>query len=239
VSARAALRKTALRLQREQRVDEILAAARTLFCEQGFEATSMAGIAARVGVVEGALYKYFESKRALLHAVLERWYEDMCRDYARDLKGVADTRGRLRLLVWRHLRAVRDDRDLCRLMFREVRREKEYHGSRLHGLNRRYTQFLMDVLVAGARNGELREDLPVPLLRDMVYGGIEHYAWNYLCGRGSLDIERTADQILGVLGEGVSRRAAPAGLQREAARLQQIVTRIERELGRPNKRQSR
>jgi AcrR family transcriptional regulator len=219
-----------VRLGREQRVAEILHAARDLFCEKGYEAAAVAEIAARLGIVEGTIYKYFESKRELLLKVLEHWYEEMFGDYERDLAAVAGARQRLRLLIWRHLRTVREYPLLCRLMFREVRAEQDYRGTAVYAKNRRYTQFLVDVLKEGVEAGEFRGDIPLPLLRDMVYGGIEHHAWNYICGRGDLDVDRIAGQIVLVVCDGVSLRPVAADLGRETQRLSQIVDRMERGL---------
>lgn len=202
---RKSARTHATRLSREQRVDEILASARAVFCEKGYEATSVAEIAARIGVVEGLVYKYFPSKRDLLHRMLEHWYEELFGDCTRELAAVTDPRARLHLLVWRHLRAVRDDPQLCRLMFREVREEPNYRGSELHARNRCYTQFLVDVIEEGQRAGAFRTEVPARLLRDLVYGGIEHVTWNYLCSRGPLDIDTTADQITALLCEGLQK----------------------------------
>lgn len=207
-------RSSTPRLAREQRVDEILAAAREVFCNKGYEQTAVAEIAARLGVVEGTIYKYFATKRELLLKVLEHWYEEMFGDYARDLSGVLDARARLRLLVWRHLRSIRDYPLLCRLMFREVQSEHDYHGTVLHDLNRRYTQLLLDVIQAGVDGGEFRDDVAPALLRSMIYGGIEHHAWNYVCGRGALDIDLIADQLVIVLCEGVANRPAVAAQQK-------------------------
>ncbi|MGH8529298.1 MAG: TetR/AcrR family transcriptional regulator [Nevskiales bacterium] len=223
-------RTHAPRLAREQRVDEILAAARDVFCKQGYENTAVSEIAERMGVVEGTIYKYFDSKRELLLKVLEHWYEEMFGDYARDLAGVVGHRARLRLLIWRHLRAVREFPLLCRLMFREVRSEQDYHGSDLHGMNRRYTQFLLDVINDGVSAGEFRADLPPALLRDLVYGGIEHHTWNYVCGRGDLDIDAIAGQITTALCDGITT----ADLRQEMQRLTQIASRIERALPQKN-----
>ena len=205
------------RLAREQRVDEILLAARDLFCEKGYELTAVAEIALKLGVVEGTIYKYFATKRELLLKVLEYWYEEMFGDYARDLAGQSSHRARLHLLIWRHLRSVRDFPRLCRLMFREVQSEHDYRGSLLHDLNRRYTQLLVDVIEAGIAGGEFRADLPAPLLRSLVYGGIEHHSWAYImdatvkngrnvCGRGALDIDSLAEQLTTLVCEGIAVR---------------------------------
>jgi AcrR family transcriptional regulator len=231
--SRSVPRKPAVRLAREQRVDEILDAARQVFCQKGYEQTAMTEIAACLGVVEGTLYKYFASKRALLLAVLERWYEDLLTGYARDLAGISGPRQRLRLLIWRHLRAIHEAPQLCRLMFREVRSESRYKGSRLHAMNQRYTRFLLDVLQEGLDSGEFRGDLPLPLLRDLVYGGIEHYSWNYLCGHGRLDIDATTEAIAAILCNGIAARPVEADSARELRRLSRLATRIEQVLPRP------
>lgn len=230
------LRVHAPRLAREARVDEILIAAREVFCEKGYANSAVAEIADRIGVVEGTVYKYFESKRDLLLKVLERWYEQMFGDYARDLAGVDGTRARLRLLIWRHLRSIKEYPRLCRLMFLEVRSEHDYHGSQLHGLNRRYTGLLIQVLEEGVRRGDFRHDVPMSLLRDMVYGAIEHHTWNFVCGRGDLDIDATADQITALLCDGIATPVESGDLKQETERLAQIVARIERSLPRQSRK---
>ena len=222
------------RLPRERRMDDILVAARDVFAGKGYENTAVSTIAARLGVAEGTVFKYFPTKRELLLKVLERWYQDMLDDYARDLAGVSGAGPRLRLLVWRHLQSVREQPLLCRLMFREVRSEQDYHGSDLHGMNRRYTQFLVDVLREGCERGEFRADLPATLLRDMIYGGIEHHSWNYLCGRGDLDVDAITDQMMGLLAEGIVRSRPAEDLEAETRRLSLRVNKLERHFLKPS-----
>jgi AcrR family transcriptional regulator len=199
-------RVRARRLAPDVRAEGIVDAAREEFCARGYDGTAVAAIADRLGVAEGTVFKYFPTKRALLLAVLERWYEEMFGDYARELAAIAAPRARLRHLVWRHLRTVRDNTELCRLMFREVRAAADYPGSRLHAMNRRYTQLLLDVVQEGVRTRAFRADIPPALLRDLVYGGIEHHAWAFLSGRGRLEPDELADRITGLLVEGLARR---------------------------------
>ncbi|HUO91339.1 MAG TPA: helix-turn-helix domain-containing protein [Rhizomicrobium sp.] len=49
----------------------ILAAARALFADEGFEAASIDGIAAKAGVAKGAVYHHFASKEEIFTRVLE------------------------------------------------------------------------------------------------------------------------------------------------------------------------
>lgn len=54
--------------------DLILDAAESLFAKQGYQATTIKNVAARVGVQGPALYKHFDSKRALFEEVLQRLF---------------------------------------------------------------------------------------------------------------------------------------------------------------------
>jgi AcrR family transcriptional regulator len=51
--------------------DRVLEAARTLFAERGFDATSIAEIGERAGISKSVLYHYFGSKAQLYQAILE------------------------------------------------------------------------------------------------------------------------------------------------------------------------
>ncbi len=55
----------------EEKRTEIVAAARALFLEAGYETTSMASIAAAAGVASNTIYWYFRDKDELLVAVLD------------------------------------------------------------------------------------------------------------------------------------------------------------------------
>lgn len=56
--------------QKEERRRQILATAGALFRDQAFADTTMAEVAARVGLSKGALYLYFETKEQLFLAML-------------------------------------------------------------------------------------------------------------------------------------------------------------------------
>lgn len=58
-----------MRLLTEVKRDAILQAAAKVFQEEGFEAASMAGIAARIGGSKSTLYRYYNSKEDLFVAV--------------------------------------------------------------------------------------------------------------------------------------------------------------------------
>lgn len=55
----------------EEKRDEIIAAARALFIDEGYESTSMSRLAAAAGVAPNTIYWYFQDKDEVLVAVLD------------------------------------------------------------------------------------------------------------------------------------------------------------------------
>jgi AcrR family transcriptional regulator len=81
--------------------DRLLAAAAELFAERGYGGTSMAEIAARVGVRKASLYNYYPSKDELLLELLRRSLGAWQESCLPALEAAGSTEERL----WRHLRA--------------------------------------------------------------------------------------------------------------------------------------
>jgi len=180
---RSALRPAVTRRRRPERRTEILAAARQVFPVAGFDGASMGEIAMRAGCVEGTIYTYFRNKRALFDAVLEAFYEDLIADISPRLAQIEGTRDRLVFFVGRHLRIAIDDTGMGRVINGQVWGRADYQGSNLHALNRRYWRLLTDVLHEGIRRGELLDSLDIPIARDFILGGIQHWAWRMLARR--------------------------------------------------------
>lgn len=170
------------RRRKASRRQEILTAARQVFVEHSYERASVSEIAARAGCVEGTLYTYFRNKRDLLDSVLADFYDALIAEIGPHFGSIQGTRDRLGYLVARHLQITVDDPGMGRLI-REARAADPYFGSKLHGLNRRYSQFLIQTIEDGIGRGELRADLDVTVARDLLFGGLEHVSSTRL-GRG-------------------------------------------------------
>lgn len=213
------------RLPREERMASIMAAAQDEFRARGFADAAMSQIAARAGVVEGSIYRYFTNKHDLLTKVIEAWYEAMLADYARTLAGIEGTRARLRYMVWKHLTTIHENPEMCRLMFDHIRSNPEYDQTAVHRLNRLYTRRTLDIVAEGAAAGELRDDLDMRLVRDLIYGCVEHSTWSYLRGEGNFDPDETADAIIELVLNGLGNPAGgEAGL---ALRIDRAADRLE------------
>lgn len=225
--------KRVKRLPRTERIQDIMKAARTAFAVNGYHQASMAEIAASAGVAEGTIYKFFDSKRSLLLAILRDWYDAMIRENSAKLAGVKGTRARLRVAIWQHLSVIQNDPDLCRLFYAEVRSQADYPTTELFQLNKEATRLLVTALEDGIRDGDVRPDIDLRLVRDVVFGGIEHHVSRFLAGHGDLDVGRLSDGLTELAMCGVGQRSKDKSsvdqvrFEKTLDRLVQLVDRMD------------
>ena len=204
------------RRPRHERVAEIMSAARDVFRSHGYEDAAMAEIASRVGVVEGAIYRFFESKRDLLIQVICSWYQEVMATYERGLAERAGVRERLRFAIWHHLECIHDNPELINLFFGLVRLHPSYLGSDLFQLNKRYAGRIHDVLTEGIESGEIREDAPLRMVTSIIFGAVEQETWAYRIGLREFDSAAVADEIteaiLTAYGPKPWRKPSPASI---------------------------
>jgi len=186
------------------RRESILAAASRVFSQKGFQAASITEIAQAAGVSDGLVYKYFENKRDLLISTLTAFYERVMHDLEQQVELGETFAHRLRLLVQTHLGVFVRDTGLCRLFISEVRVATDYPGSAIQILNKRYTAVLTRIVRDGIENGEVQPDTDARVVRDLLFGAVEHMAWRHVTTRRPLDCERLGEQIAGIIVAGIA-----------------------------------
>jgi AcrR family transcriptional regulator len=217
------------RLSRDERTSHIIAITREMVAEMGHEAIVTAEVARRCGISEAMIYKIFESKRDLLIQAAVQWFEEMLREYPPRPKqrGAFEA---LRQVVWYNLSVVHKAPALSRFVLLELRPDPRYRTMPIFEINRRITSHVNEVLKEGVASGELRRDVPITLLRDMIFGAIEHQTWAFLRGEGDFSVEDVADGIATVVYRGMRADARPGTIDDTARRLDQIAGRLERAL---------
>lgn len=197
-------KKPRIRRPKAERVSQIIEAAREVFTENGYDAATLSDIAAKVGIVEGAIYRHFQSKRDLLERVLADFYKDLIVDVAAHLPGIQGARNQLRYLIWRQLTAFADDPEYCWLVVKEIRPDRPLYQSAVQQFNRQYTAFCVGAVEYGITTGDIQSGVSPQLVRDMIYGSIEHLMWRHLLAGSSIDPESQADELTRMLISGIA-----------------------------------
>lgn len=195
--------KTRLRLSPEQRMAEIISVTRSLLAEKGYQGVITSEVADRCGVSEGTIFKYFGSIRELLIRVAEEWFEEILGMVSSSIDSDDHIYDRLRQLIWQSLSIVRKEPSLTRFILMELRAAPNYREMKIYKLNQRFTSKINDVLQEAIDKGVFRDDVSVSLLRDMIFGCIEHQTWIYLRNEGDFSVDETTDGITNVIFRGM------------------------------------
>jgi AcrR family transcriptional regulator len=187
----------------QQRVREILRAGRDVFSEKGYDAATSAEIAQRAGISEATVFSYFSGKRELCARVIADWYDEIIEAFETGLPRDGSVRQQFAFIVRTHLRLMLvNGTGLCSLVLSEGRTRHHDLSDTLTELQRRYTAPLMDVLARGQSLGHVRHDVPLRLLRSLVFGPMEHVLWDATLAKRRLSqtqIETTANELVEVL----------------------------------------
>jgi AcrR family transcriptional regulator len=154
-------------------------AARAQFLLHGVDGASLRAIAAAAGTNIGMVYYYFPTKDDLFVAAVEEIYKKLLGDFAVLLGETAPLREKLQRLYARMWRQSDDEYATIRL----VMREGMVSGDRVQRLSQLFAQghipLLLQALVQGSNDGELREELPplALLVSTMALGLMPMLAW--------------------------------------------------------------
>jgi AcrR family transcriptional regulator len=182
------------------RITELLAAARTVFSEHGFQRATTAQIAEVAGVSEATVFTYFAGKRELCIQVIKDWYDEISGDLEREVPRLSGVHAKLNHVVRQHLcTLLADGSGMCALVLGEGRASAPELAEVITDCKRRYTAPLMDCLAQAMKDGEVRQDMPLRLMRDLVYGSMEHVLWDSITAHKLPPIDETAEQLTALI----------------------------------------
>jgi AcrR family transcriptional regulator len=147
------------RIRDPGRKARILAAAARLGADRGFHAISMADIGAEAGIVGSGVYRHFDSKTAILVAMLDQVMDRLAVRAAEILAAGGSEAQILSELVHDHIKVALEDRDVLAVYHREIHTLPDADQRRLRRSQRHYLEDWVHVLAPLRRDladGELR-----------------------------------------------------------------------------------
>jgi len=147
--------------------EAILEAALQLFVERGFYGTAVPEIADRAGVGAGTIYRYFESKEALVNAIYRQEKLHFAHVVLDDFPAAAPTREQFRLLWTRMARFATEHPSS--FIFLELHHHARYLDGESRAVEQRMTGLFTSVVTSAQARNELKAGAP-RLLMGLVMG---------------------------------------------------------------------
>ena len=153
---------------------KIAEALKSLLEEKDFNAITTAQISKKSGVNEALIYKYFGDKRGLLHQVLRDYLDEYLGQMESELKGIKGTFNKLKKIIRSQINLYESKRVMAKILLLEVRNYPGYYESETYNQVRRYSRIILKLLEEGVKSHELRDDISVTSMRQILLGGVEH-----------------------------------------------------------------
>ncbi|MBO9521479.1 MAG: TetR family transcriptional regulator [Nocardioidaceae bacterium] len=182
----------------------VLTRAIELFNRQGYDGTSMADLAAELGLSKSALYHHVPGKEALLAEALDEALDELTAAVrAAGTGGSASAYERLRDVVRRSVFVLVAHQPAVTLLLR-VRGNSELEQDALRR-RRRLDAQLAKLVKAAADEGALRDDIDPALVSRLLFGMVNSLVEWYRA-EGEVRAEEVADAITALAFEGLARR---------------------------------
>jgi TetR/AcrR family fatty acid metabolism transcriptional regulator len=180
-----------------EREQGILEVATALYAQGGYENITMAAVASAAGLSEGTLYNYFRDKQDLQLRVSLGVFEACTLEMERVVAESKSLRHGLEGIIAVELRLLIGAKELFRIWLREMRSASGYAHSEARNALRRFSTHLIHLFAKWNAAPDPRLGLSLPLLRDIVFGSLEHIVWTAMVQRreDAIDVPKMARDL--------------------------------------------
>ncbi len=164
-------------------------------------------IAAHMGLTQGALFRHFESKDAILQATMSWVSERLLARLDKAAQGVASPAAALEAMFMTHIEFIARHPGVPRVLFGELQRSgTSLTRKMVQTLLRHYRQRLHALLEAGKAQGELDAQLDVDAAAVLFIGTIQGLVMQSLLAGKVAQLRHDAPAVFAVYRRGIGAR---------------------------------
>lgn len=192
------------RLSSTLRQQQILDTTLDIIAEKGLGGVSTSEIAQRVGIVPSALYRHFESKEALIDALLDRTHLILFENVRKMTLKKSDPKEDLKNLFLLHLEFIRKNPGMPKLVFSDAavfgspeRKEK------VLSIVKNYMNKLTEIAEKGRREGDFLQDISPEAVAFSMVSFVQYVGLISNLSEGKTDIGELAEQAWSYIERGI------------------------------------
>jgi AcrR family transcriptional regulator len=187
----------------------ILTAACELFAKQGYMRASIAELADACKLSRGALYHYFESKEAILFAILDAHVREMIADVEAAIGGEATTLDQFRAAIRAIVELNAQSPNEQRVILNDLSFLSEAEQETIKALERQIVDAVADLLIRLDQDGKIAKR--TRKVYAMMLFGILNFSHTWYDPAGGIGPTEFADMIVDHFLYGFTTRPAKAG----------------------------
>jgi len=184
----------------------ILEAAIKIFAEQGFYQSTVAQIAKEAGVADGTIYLYFKNKDDILVNFFSFKAKQIFDGFRQSVDTASCAVDKLTSLVRRHLEEFQNDRNMAIVYQVEIHQSSRLIEAQIKKVSNLYLNLVTEIVEQGQKEGSLRTDLYVGLVKRYILGAIDEVINTWLHSETSYDLTTMADPLVELFIRGIGTK---------------------------------
>lgn len=191
------------------RREAIIQAAIEVFSKKDFKTASISEIAQKAGVADGTIYQYFKNKEDLFFSIPTEKTKEFRSQLELHLAGISGAFNKLRKFVWYFLYFFKTNPEYGRILMLEMRVSKSFVKTKTYGFLKQSVSSVLDIIAEGQKEGVIRTDADIYVLRHLVLGILEHMVSRWLLMGEKYDLLEHHQEVSRVLIAGLKNPACP------------------------------
>jgi TetR/AcrR family transcriptional regulator, fatty acid metabolism regulator protein len=180
----------------------ILDSAGSVFAAHGFHKATISQIAAKAGVADGTLYRYFKNKDDILYQYITYKTDVVFTKMRTAVSKGSNAEDKLRRLIRCHLEEFQVDKNMAVIFQSETKYMRDIQ-SQIKDISKMYLDLLSDIIEQGQNEGIMRQDLFVGLVKRYILGAVEGVISTWVSAGGRYDLVAMADPLVDLYMTGV------------------------------------
>jgi AcrR family transcriptional regulator len=192
------------KMDTEIRREQLAQAALALIASHGIKGLSVARVARRIGLVPSAIYRHFSGKDELVEAVIGLIRDRLHGNVDAVTKQTQDALERLHRLVMAHVRVIRENEGILRIVFSdELHSGNADRKVQVYEMINSYLKRISEIVTDGQRKGQIRRSLDANVISTMFLGLIQPAAILWHLSNGDFDVTKHVEKAWPVFTEAI------------------------------------
>ena len=182
--------------------DSLLAAAKEVFEEVGYEKATTAEISRRAKVAEGTLFLHFKSKIGLMQAMMIAFYQELYEEGSKQAME-AEPLERLQKMLTHYITKLEANWSTIKIFAAHGRLGNQESMMMFHDLNKYYCDLYLGLFETLQKEGAFKRNIRPQTIRDTLFGAIEHYAISHFVAGRRADTGAYLEDLWSLVFDGI------------------------------------
>ncbi|NTW34674.1 MAG: TetR/AcrR family transcriptional regulator [Syntrophobacteraceae bacterium] len=202
-----------MRLKAPDKHQRILDAAVKVFASKGFFQAKVSEIAREAKVADGTVYLYFKSKDDILISIFEVKMREAIARFREAALMEGDARSSLLCLIRMHLAEFQSNPHMAAVFQVELRQSQRFMREYAKSELKEYLDLIGEIVRQGQNEGVFRPDIPVGLVKRLVFGTIDEVVSTWVMSGMKQDLGDLVLPLVDLFMRGIGRDEVNAGDQ--------------------------